>query len=46
VPLKLSKTPGEIRTRPPKIGEHTRELLASLNYKEDTINRLKEDGIV
>ncbi len=29
-PVKLSRTPAEIRRPPPKLGEHTEEVLAGL----------------
>ncbi|MBZ5537956.1 MAG: CoA transferase [Acidobacteriia bacterium] len=30
IPIKLSETPGEIRLPPPRLGEHTEEILSSL----------------
>jgi crotonobetainyl-CoA:carnitine CoA-transferase CaiB-like acyl-CoA transferase len=32
--------------RPPRIGEHTREVLAQLDYDEDAIARLAESGAI
>ena len=38
VPVRLSKTPGSIRTFPPKLGENTEEVLLSLGYKSTEIS--------
>jgi len=44
-PVKLSDSPAEI-TRPPLLGEHTDELLASLcGVDPDQLRRLHEDGV-
>ena len=32
VPIKMSETPGSVRTRAPMLGEHTRDVLVSLGY--------------
>jgi len=46
LPVRLSRTPGGIRQRPPLLGEHTDEILASLGYDSAAIARLRADGIV
>ncbi len=46
VPVKLSKTPGEVRSLPPYHGEHTEELLDSLGYSSAEFKDLREKGIV
>src|SRR5215213_9145008 len=44
VPVKLSRTPGAPAGPGPALGEHTREVLASLDYSDDEINTLLESG--
>lgn len=46
VAIKLSDTPGSIRTLGPYMGQHTAELLSALGYAAAEIARLKEQGIV
>ena len=47
VPIKLSKTPGAVRTPPPTLGQHTDEVLESvLGMDEAQRNALREDGVV
>lgn len=43
---KLSDTPAEIRGRPPRLGEHTDELLAEIGISETELKRLLEAGII
>jgi formyl-CoA transferase len=45
-PVKLSESPADV-TRPPMLGEHTAELLASLcGVSADDVRRLRADGVV
>jgi crotonobetainyl-CoA:carnitine CoA-transferase CaiB-like acyl-CoA transferase len=44
--VKLSATPGEMRSPPPLLGEHTSEVMKELGYSDDMINRLSLDGVV
>jgi len=45
LPIKLSRTPGDANRAPgPALGEHTREVLASLGYGADEIEAMLESG--
>jgi crotonobetainyl-CoA:carnitine CoA-transferase CaiB-like acyl-CoA transferase len=44
--VRLSQTPGEIATRPPKLGEHTDLVLGNLGYDASAIATLREKGVV
>lgn len=46
VPVKMSLTPGNVRTRAPLLGEHTREILNELGWDNIRINGLLEAGIL
>ncbi len=46
IAIKLSDTPGAIRSLPPSTGEHTDEILAGLGYGEQKINELRERGVI
>jgi len=45
VPVKLSETPGSVRTPAPLLGQHTNEVLAALGYGEQ-LESLKKQGVV
>ena len=45
-PVRLSRTPGALRTVPPKFSEHTREVLAEHGFDESAIDRLAAAGVV
>jgi crotonobetainyl-CoA:carnitine CoA-transferase CaiB-like acyl-CoA transferase len=44
--VKLSATPGAIVAPPPRLGEHTREILKNLDYSDETIESLAREGVV
>jgi len=43
---KLEKTPGAVETPPPRLAEHTDEILGGLGYTTREIAKLRERGIV
>ena len=42
----LSKTPGQITAPPPRLGQHTAEVLQGLGYSKEEVASLKEKGVV
>ena len=46
VPVKLGDTPGAVRTPPPVLGQHTRDVLAELGFADSEIGRLREAGAI
>ena len=46
VPVKLSDTPGSVRTLPPAFGENTRSLLLEFGYTDDQIQAFIKEGII
>lgn len=46
IPVKLAQTPGRTGRRPPRFGEHTREILAEAGLDDAMIDRLLDAGIV
>jgi crotonobetainyl-CoA:carnitine CoA-transferase CaiB-like acyl-CoA transferase len=46
IPVKLSRTPGQIRSAPPLLGEHTETILKSLGYHNKEIESLVEEKII
>jgi crotonobetainyl-CoA:carnitine CoA-transferase CaiB-like acyl-CoA transferase len=47
VPIKLSATPGAVRTPPPSLGQHTDAVLGhDLGFDRDAIARLREQGVI
>ena len=47
IPIKLSETPGSIRTPAPTLGQHSQEILKEkLGLDEESIEKLAEDGAI
>lgn len=47
IPIKLSDTPGSVRTPAPLLGENTNEILTSLlGYETNKIKNLEENGVL
>jgi crotonobetainyl-CoA:carnitine CoA-transferase CaiB-like acyl-CoA transferase len=47
VPIKLSSTPGSVRTAPPTLGEHTEDILVTdLAYTREDVANLRNDGVI
>jgi formyl-CoA transferase/CoA:oxalate CoA-transferase len=45
-PIKLSNTPGAVRTSPPTLGQHTRAILAEAGVSEEEVGALRSKGVV
>jgi len=46
IAIKLSDTPGEIKSPPSMLGEHTEEILAEIGYTRQGIDELRRDGAI
>jgi crotonobetainyl-CoA:carnitine CoA-transferase CaiB-like acyl-CoA transferase len=46
IAIKLSDTPGKVRSLPSLAGEHTNEILVSLGYSEQRISKLRQKGVI
>lgn len=46
LPIKLSETDGAIRRAPPRLGQHTREVLLELGYEAERIDTLAERHVI
>jgi len=46
IPFRLAATPASIRTAPPLLGEHSREILAELGYTTAEIDSMAEAGVI
>ena len=44
--FKMSATPGSIRRRAPRLGEHNAEILQALGYDTAAREQLKKDGAI
>ncbi len=45
-PLRLSGTPSAVRRHPPRLGEHTDEVLGELGFSADEIAELRREGAI
>jgi crotonobetainyl-CoA:carnitine CoA-transferase CaiB-like acyl-CoA transferase len=46
-PIKFSKTPGEVLTPAPTLGQHNEEILSTyLGYSKEEIEALRKDGVI
>ena len=43
---KLAATPGSVRRAPPALGVHSEEILREAGFDDETIARLKENGVI
>jgi len=43
-PVNFAKTPASIRRLPPRMGEHSAEILQELGYTKDEITSMLENG--
>ncbi len=46
IPVKLTRTPGQVRTPAPLLGEHTEEILVGLGYSEAEVTGLRMAKVV
>lgn len=46
MPIKLSKTPGKVRSFAPSLGQHTAEVMQELGYSEVQIQELQQEGVI
>jgi crotonobetainyl-CoA:carnitine CoA-transferase CaiB-like acyl-CoA transferase len=45
-PVRLERTPAEVRTAPPRLGAHTAQVLSELGYDDNAIETLRSDGAI
>ena len=46
LPIKFSESPGSVRLPPPRLGQHTAEILTEMGYAPEQINVLAEQGAI
>jgi formyl-CoA transferase len=45
-PINLSRTPGAVRSRPPRFGEHAGEVLAEHGYAPEEVEAMEREGVL
>ena len=45
-PIKMSRTPGQVRRRPPRFAQHGREVLAEFGFSGEEIEALAGEGVL
>lgn len=45
-PVEMSETPGSVERPPPRVGEHTEEVLQEAGYDDDMITELVDDNVI
>jgi crotonobetainyl-CoA:carnitine CoA-transferase CaiB-like acyl-CoA transferase len=46
VPIRLSETPGTVRTAPPTLGQHTIAALSELGFGDEDVAELRRKGVI
>lgn len=46
IPVKLSASPGKIRSRPPKLGEHTEAVFRALGHTQEEVAAWRAAGVI
>ena len=46
IPVKLSDTPGSVRSAPPLLGEHSASVLRELGFGDEEIARMRDEGVI
>jgi crotonobetainyl-CoA:carnitine CoA-transferase CaiB-like acyl-CoA transferase len=46
LPIRFSDTPGQVTLPPPRLGEHSREILRALGFAEQEIDRLATEAVI
>jgi len=46
LPFRINEERGNLQSLPPLLGEHTDEILSTLNYSKETLEQLKNESIV
>jgi crotonobetainyl-CoA:carnitine CoA-transferase CaiB-like acyl-CoA transferase len=46
VPIKLSRSPAQVKGRPPQLGEHTEAVLTSLGHTVEEISEWRDAGVI